>query len=270
MKSTFRIYKNIFADFSLLITAAICIVSGNENMYIIAFSAIIHELAHYAAACLCGFKPENFVIKGFGIELVGGKYFSPGVLAIVAACGPAANLILAYIAFKCGSFHFMVVNLSVATVNLIPALPLDGGHMLYASVCNLVNRKTAKKITLISGKISGIMITILGVMILCISKMNFSLLYIGFFVFFSNSSGCCNPVIETMCAKERDIEKCPAYAIKDSMRALDAANALPHNALGVVKNETGEYYGVVSPCYLYNKLAETGSASTVKSILKQK
>lgn len=270
MKSTFRIYKNIFADFSLLITAAVCIVSGNENMYIIAFSAIIHELAHYAAACLCGFKPENFVIKGFGIELVGGKYFSPGVLAIVAACGPAANLILAYIALKLNIFSFFVVNISVAVINLIPALPLDGGHILYASVCNLINRKTAKKVTRISGKVSGVLITILGVMVLCVSKMNFSLLYIGLFVFFSNSSSCCNPVIETMCAKERDIEKCPAYAIKDSMRALDAANAMPHNALGVVKDETGECYGVVSPCYLYNKLAESGSASTVKSIMKQK
>ena len=269
MKGTFRIYKNVFADYSLLITAAICIVSGNTNMYIIAFSAIIHELAHYAAACLCGFNPDNFIIKGFGIELVGGRYFSSGVLFFVALCGPLVNIIMACIALKIGSFKFFITNLSVAVINLIPALPLDGGQILYALVCNLTNRKTAKKVTAISGKISGILITILGVMMLCVSKINFSLLYIGLFVFFSNSSNYCNPVIETVCAKERDIEKCPAFAIKDSMKALDAAKSLPHNALGVVKDETGEFYGVVSPYYIYGRLAETNADATLKSILKQ-
>ena len=270
MKGTLRIYKNIFVDFSLLITAAICIVSGNANMYHIAFSAIIHELAHYAAACLCGFKPDNFIIKGVGIELVGGRYFSPGILSFVAVCGPLVNIIMACIALKMGSFKFFITNISVAVINLIPALPLDGGQILYASMCNLTNRKTAKKITGISGKISGILLTALGIMILCVSKMNFSLLYIGLFVFFSNSSNYCNPVVETMCTKERDMEKCPAFAIKDSMKALDAANALPHNALGIVKNETGEFYGMISPYYIYGRLAETNADATVKSILKQK
>jgi len=238
-------------------------------MYIIAFSAIIHELAHYAAACICGFKPDNFVIKGFGIELVGGRIFSSGVLFFVAVCGPLVNIIMAYIALKTGNFKFFITNLSVAVINLIPALPLDGGQILYAMVCNLANRKTAKKVTAVSGKISGILITILGVMILCVSKMNFSLLYIGLFVFFSNSSNYFNPVVETVCAKERDIEKCPAFAIKDSMRALDAANALPHNALGIVKDETGEVCGIVSPYYIYGKLAETNADATIKSILKK-
>ncbi len=270
MKGTFRIYKNIFADFSLLITAGICVVSGNTNMYIIAFSAIIHELAHYLAACLFGFKPDNFVIKGFGIELVGGRYFSPGVLTFVAVCGPLVNIIMAYIALKMGNFKFFITNISVAIINLIPALPLDGGQILYGAICSFGNRKTAKKITTISGKISGILITVFGIMILYVSKMNFSMLYIGLFVFFSNSSSYYNPVIETVCAKDRDVEKCPAFAIKDSMKALDAANALPYNALGIVKNETGEVCGIVSPYYIYGRLAETNTDATVKSILKQK
>lgn len=269
MKGTFRIYKNIFADFSLLITAGICIVSGNSDMYIIAFSAIIHELAHYAAASFCGFKPDNFIIKGFGIELVGGRYFSSGVLLFVAVCGPLVNIIMACVAFEMGSFKFCIINLSVAVINLIPALPLDGGQILYALMCNATNRKTAKKVTTVSGKISGSLITILGVMMLCVSKMNFSLLYIGLFVFFSNSSNYYNPVVETVCAKERDVEKCLAFAIKDSMRALDAANALPHNALGVVKDESGEVCGIVSPCYIYDRLAETNADATIKSILKK-
>ena len=239
-------------------------------MYVIAFSAIIHELAHYAAACIAGFKPDNFIIKGFGIELVGGRIFSPGVLTFVAGCGPLVNIIMATVALKMGNFKFFITNMSVAAVNLIPALPLDGGQILYALMCNLTNRKTAKKVTEVSGKISGGLITVLGVMMLCVSKMNFSLLYIGLFVFFSNSSSYCNPVVETVCMKERDIEKCPVFAIKDSMKALDAANALPHNAMGVVKNETGEVCGMVSPYYIYGKLAETNADATVKSILKQK
>ena len=239
-------------------------------MYIIAFSAIIHELAHYAAACFLGFKPDNFIIKGFGIELVGGRYFSSGALMFVAVCGPLVNIIMACIALQLGSFKFFITNISVAVINLIPALPLDGGQILYALMCNLTNRTTAKKVTAFSGKLSGGLITILGVMILCVSKMNFSLLYIGLFVFFANASNYFNPVIETVCAKERDIEKCPAFAIKASMRALDAANALPHNALGIVKDETGEVCGMVSPYYIYGRLAETNADATVKSILKQK
>ncbi len=239
-------------------------------MYIIAFFAIIHELAHYAGARLCGFKADNFIIKGFGIELTGARCFSPGVVAFVASCGPVVNIIMAYIALQMGSFKIFIINMSVAVINLIPALPLDGGQVLYALLCNLANRKTANKITAISGKICGGVITILGVMILCVNKMNFSLVYIGLFVFFSNSSTWFNPVIETICAKERDIEKCTAFAIRDSVKALEAANTLPRNALGVVKDEAGNFYGVVSPYYLYSKLAETDSDVTLKAILKQK
>lgn len=268
MKSSFRIYKNIFVDFSLLITAAICIVTGNDNMYIIAFSAILHELAHYAGARLCGFKPDNFVIKGFGIELTGNRSGSPGVIAFVAACGPAVNIIMAYIALRMGSFKFFVINISVAVINLIPALPLDGGQILYALVCDVANRKTANKITAVSGRICGGIIAILGVMVLCVSKMNFSLLYIGLFVFFSNTATYFNPVIETICAKERDIEKCTAFTIRDSVKALEAANTLPQNALGIIKDETGKIYDVISPCYMYRKLAEMDSDITVKEMLK--
>lgn len=270
MKSVFRIHKNIFVDFSLLITAGICIASGNVDMYIIAFSAIMHELAHYAAACILGFRPDNFVIKGFGIELVGGRKFSPGAVLWIAMCGPLANIVMAYIALIFDNFRFFIVNISVAIINLIPALPLDGGQILYSVTSNLTNRKTAQKLAYISGKVCGIIITVFGIMILFVSKINFSLLYIGLFVFFSNSSGYFNPVIETICAKERNVEKCPSFAIKDSMKALEAANSLPQNALGAVKDETGRIYGVVSPYYLYNKIAETDSEITVKEILKQK
>ncbi len=188
----------------------------------------------------------------------------------VSACGPAANFALAYIAMLMGSFQFFIVNISIAVVNLFPALPLDGGQILYGAASFITNRKTAKKIVRIMGKVTGILLIFTGVAVLCISKTNFSLLYIGLFVFFTSSSNYYNPVVEVTFLKEKSFEKCTTFALKDSMKAIDAANALPHNALGAVKDESGRIYDFVSPNYLYNKLMQTDSTATVKTLLSKK
>ena len=92
----FRIYKNLFADYSILICAACILIFGGTDFYYIIFAAVVHELAHFLCAMALGYKPESFIIHGFGIELssVSGR-FSPGAVILVAISGPLASLFLA-------------------------------------------------------------------------------------------------------------------------------------------------------------------------------
>jgi len=267
----FRIYKNIFIDYTLLITAACVIIFGNINLYYIIFAAIIHELAHYAAARITGFKPDSFIIRGLGIELSNVKNrFSPGILIFVAVCGPLANLFLATIGYMYNNYLFFLVNISIAAINFVPAFPLDGGQILYGILARHYNRKRAKNIIKISGRIIGIIMILLGICLLYISRLNFSMLYIGVLIFLTSNSDFYNPVLEVLNTKEKDFRKCNIFLVSENLNAIEVADSLPCNSIGMVKNKEGKIYEYITPYYLYSKLINSAKNLTMKEILQKK
>lgn len=102
------------------------------------FSVVLHEIAHVATARCCGYKISEVEILPFGGVARIEHFWERGKkkVLLVAASGPLLSFILA-----CFCFFFAAavdeealrllgqVNFALAGFNLLPAFPLDGGHI---------------------------------------------------------------------------------------------------------------------------------------------
>ncbi|WP_462417548.1 M50 family metallopeptidase [Kytococcus sp. Marseille-QA3725] len=115
---------------------------GVAYAVMLVFSVFVHELGHVLAA-----QSRGYEVTKVQLDLIGGHTAhqsdntSPGSNALVAVAGPLANLALAGLAAAAllvvpeGLLHMVVasavwVNGLVGLFNLLPGMPLDGGHVV--------------------------------------------------------------------------------------------------------------------------------------------
>jgi len=114
------------------------IITGNLSTYtIIMLSLIIHEVGHLIAARLMGMRVRSCTIMPYGGELVIPlRHFAKRRNRVILALGgPAATGVLLVIAliFSFPGDEFVIkIQLILLGLNLLPILPLDGGHVLTA------------------------------------------------------------------------------------------------------------------------------------------
>ena len=116
-------------------------------------SVLVHEAAHALTAKALGIPVVRIVATLWGghtsMEADRG---TPGRTAAVAAAGPGANAVLALVAWlvmpglhgdlsHAVAFGLVIINASLAVLNFLPGLPLDGGHV----VASLVWRATGDR-----------------------------------------------------------------------------------------------------------------------------
>lgn len=103
----------------------------------------LHELAHILAARAAGVRITEIQLLPFGgsARMENPYQLPPGRVIAVAAAGPAANLLAAFIwgflahrglVTAAYASAFIQPNLILFLFNLLPALPLDGGRILFA------------------------------------------------------------------------------------------------------------------------------------------
>ncbi len=125
-------------------------------------AVLVHEVAHAVAARALGLPATHIVITFWG----GHTQFetqipSPGRSVLVAVVGPLANGLLALGGWTALALvpaggglarvllAFVLMNAFLAVFNLLPGLPMDGGHILEAVVWRLTGaRRTG---TLVAG-----------------------------------------------------------------------------------------------------------------------
>ena len=112
--------------------------------------AIQHECAHAFAAAKLGYALNKIVLMPFGAVIDGDlKQISLKDESFVAICGPLCNLATAFFfaalwwfeptmyAFTDTAYY---ASLAIASVNLLPAYPLDGGRILKCFLENLLRK----------------------------------------------------------------------------------------------------------------------------------
>lgn len=238
-------------------------------MIYILTAVFLHELAHYIAAWAIGFKPSDFIIRGFGIEMCSNNAcIGSSAFMFIAAAGPIFSFVLAICGYMFGIDEIFYANIAIAAVNFLPALPLDGGQIFYGILTGSFSRSRSKKVCRCVGVLTGTVITLLGIYILCMSRYNFSLMYIGLFVLFTNMGKLYNPVTEVVCSRESNFAKSSIFVLDENMPAIKAANAIPANAIGAVRNSDGGISGYITAGFLYNRINGSNAGNTVGDLLK--
>lgn len=186
------------------VTAAIMpvfmLMAGLAAEYAAAFfSMLLHELSHVFAARICGVKAGSVsvTILGFSAVLPDGGCSRLEKLLICLA-GPAFNLALFAVSLLLGRLvpgdpYFLRLlsasNLFFALMNLLPALPLDGGRLVLMLLAGNIGMLAAGRVMRgLAAAVSAI-IVIAGGYQLYSSPYNASLIIIGLYIMLATMTG---------------------------------------------------------------------------------
>ena len=151
----------------MLLLSALAVRLGlSAELAATAIALLAHESAHLIAAKLTGVRMERLRLMPFGGAALPGNVYalSTGQLLIVAAAGPLANGILLIISAALAQWGLLSpatallhlrVNLALMLFNLLPALPLDGGRMLYALTAPALGRSRAAELGILLGRVEA-------------------------------------------------------------------------------------------------------------------
>ncbi|MBQ5770973.1 MAG: hypothetical protein IIW08_07340 [Clostridia bacterium] len=166
-----RIRIRVLSPIVFILMAAF---SGIESVLPPLAALSVHELSHILTAVILRAKIDEIELMPFGaaMRLYELWQISPGKLMLIALAGPMANLIfsgfLSLFLFFCPRFApqispFLFSGILIALVNLIPALPLDGGRFLSALLALRMKRTRAVRIGIWCGRIFGVFLIVSSV-----------------------------------------------------------------------------------------------------------
>ena len=154
----------------------------------------VHESAHLAAARLFHVRVSGVSLMPFGgaMDIDNPYALSPGQLFAVACAGPIGSLCAVVLPAALAHWRwlspvsalaFARINLALMLFNLIPALPLDGGRMLYALLFGRLGRERAAQIGIRAGRLTAALL-ILGAIAFGIhrKRLNLSPLFAAVFI----------------------------------------------------------------------------------------
>jgi len=181
----------------LMIPAVIILVAlGMGDVVLCTVPALLlHEWSHILAAAAAGMQVTQLELFPFGCAAKMQCFaVSRAKEIIVAAAGPAANMLAACALFVINRYYcpfdaagkLIAANLAIATVNLLPALPLDGGRIARAAFANFLGYKRATKLTAAAGIFFAAVITGLGIYIALTKTINPGYFVMGFFLLLSS------------------------------------------------------------------------------------
>ncbi|MDQ5984038.1 MAG: hypothetical protein RUMPE_01069 [Eubacteriales bacterium SKADARSKE-1] len=154
-------------------------------------SAAIHEFGHLIAMKSRGYVTKEINMDFFNINIVDHNIIKQSSFddIVILIFGPLFNLFSFIIFFALYNFvsykvflYFSLENLFLALFNLLPVYSLDGGQILLILLTRKIGAKNADKILNIISIAVIFPITAAGFYILLISKCNFSLLLISFYL----------------------------------------------------------------------------------------
>ena len=168
-------------------------VFSSWRMTLFAMSALlVHEAGHYAAARLLGERIARVELTPFGgvMTYAPGKSPSKGIrgvcvaaagplgneLAVLAASAPPVQQILGYD----GTQAFIMANLAMLCLNLLPVLPLDGGNVIFSIGYYLFPAGRLIALLTTCGMVTGLGLVLLALYgLILLGTLNCSLLMIG-------------------------------------------------------------------------------------------
>jgi stage IV sporulation protein FB len=208
---------------AVLPAAALC---ARPRLLIVAFVSLsVHEAAHAILASRLNAEVYSVEIQPFGfVARLDLRGVSLSELAAVYAAGPVASLSMAafsallerfvplYAEARLGMTEY---NLLIAAVNLLPAMPLDGGRLLCAALGKR-HIRLAYALPKALGVMTGAGFLIISVLMLKRGFINITFPVMGVFLIFAALA-----------------EKPEAVSLRRTRRRLSLMSALPVSELAI-------------------------------------
>ncbi len=146
---------------------------------------IMHEAAHCAAAVCIGLKIDYMAFLPFGVNLrlKNKMVYSAADEIILYISGPASNVLLALItAFICKHWNyeilrmFYISNAVLFLMNMLPAIPLDGGIIIRRLVAGKIGYRSAARVMRYITAVTAALLAAAGAAALISTRFNFSLM----------------------------------------------------------------------------------------------
>lgn len=178
--------------FAAIITAMLAV--DRTGMVIPAlFAVFMHEIGHLFAMWVLECAPKQIKLIPASVQIVSSMTKKIKNDIIIAACGPAVNLIIFislyinYESFKNElTLYYALINLVIGLFNLIPVTGLDGGTILYSILCRKLNPNKAMLILRIITLLIAAIVLFFAVWLALQGKINISLFIIGIYLLVMN------------------------------------------------------------------------------------
>lgn len=166
------------------------------SFLIFTISAVIHEMGHQFVAQKRGYTLKRLVLMPYGAVIYGeNSQMTYEDEMIIAISGPIVSLLIASFFVSIWwlvplSYPYtelcVLANLTIGTVNLLPAYPLDGGRVLLSMLSIYIKRKTALIVCKVIGILLSALIFAVYVYSWVIKTPNHSILFFALFMLFGN------------------------------------------------------------------------------------
>ncbi len=151
-----KISRFFYVHILLLPLILVAFVTKSQMTFFISYGIVlIHELSHLLTAILLNVPVYSIIVMPFGmtIRLSTSLMKHPKKEALIALSGPFANVCMLVIGMffydRTPSLNFMlflVINICMLLLNLIPVPPLDGGRILRTLITHRAGLIPAVKI----------------------------------------------------------------------------------------------------------------------------
>ncbi len=187
-----RLKINLFMIPAVIILIALGM--GDVVLYYIPV-LLLHEWAHILAASALGMTISEMELFPFGCAAKMQCFAMPRPREIfVAAAGPAVNMVFACAVFVIDKYAFSIAaadkliaaSVTIAAVNMLPAMPLDGGRIARAAFASFMGSRRATKVTACAGIFFAAILIGIGIYIAIEYAPNPSFFIMGFFLCLSS------------------------------------------------------------------------------------
>ncbi|MCH5210319.1 MAG: site-2 protease family protein [Oscillospiraceae bacterium] len=181
-----KLTKYLRVNILTIIMFTVCVIFHYPAIFYITYAVMfLHEMAHCIAAVCIGLKIDYIVFLPFGVNLrlKNKMVFSLADEVILYISGPLCNVVFALLAAViCKKYNyeifrmFYISNIVLFLINMLPALPLDGGIILRRFLMSRYGYKSAMRIMKFITAIVAAWLIFLGVGAVMKIRFNFSLL----------------------------------------------------------------------------------------------
>lgn len=185
------IYLSSRMKISVLLPGALFLLlvrCGAETAFCAVAAVTVHELGHFAAGRLLGYRAESFTVGLSGADIRYSGVMSYKDDMLISLAGPFASFAAAALSASFFS-RFSLYSLAYGALNILPVGVFDGGRALHALLLLYLPFRAAERAFSAVSFSVLFLLYLTGVFVLLYTAFNASLFYVCVYAFAAAAGG---------------------------------------------------------------------------------